>query len=99
MRYLNGTFYLYAHLDVSSGIVHAKSSNLWGPYTEPVNASFTGNGWLIDADTFLDEDGQLYYYETNRQGGSGHEIRARTMSPHHERSFDAEWFMGSPDSG
>ena len=80
MRYLNGTFYLYAHLDVSSGIVHAKSANLWGPYIEPVNAAFTGNGWLIDADTFVDEDGQIYYYETNRQGGSGHEIRARTMS-------------------
>jgi len=62
MRYLNGTFYLYAHLDVSSGVVHAKSTNLWGPYTEPVNAAFTGNGWLIDADTFVDEDGKMYYY-------------------------------------
>jgi len=80
MRYLNGTFYLYAHLDVSSGIVHAISSNIWGPYTEPVNAAFTGNGWLIDADTFVDEDGNLFYYETNRSGSSGHDIRARTMS-------------------
>lgn len=61
IRYHNGTFHLYAHLDVSDGITHATSSNIWGPYTEPVNAKFTD--W-IDADTFKDDNGSLYFYST-----------------------------------
>lgn len=66
IRYHNGTFHLYAHLDVQDGITHATSSSIWGPYTEPVNSPFAH--W-IDADTFLDENGSLYFYSTRIVSG------------------------------
>lgn len=72
IRYHNGTFHLYAHLDVSDGIVHAVSPNIWGPYTEPVDANFAGN---IDADTFQDDDGSLFFYSTRFISGNQNYVR------------------------
>jgi GH43 family beta-xylosidase/regulation of enolase protein 1 (concanavalin A-like superfamily) len=69
IRYINGIFHLYAHLDAQngqSGITHAVSNDIWGPYTEPVDSPFAQ--W-IDADTFLDDDGSLYFYSTVIQSG------------------------------
>ncbi|RKX39568.1 MAG: hypothetical protein DRP64_14070, partial [Verrucomicrobia bacterium] len=72
IRYYNGIFHLYAHLDVVDGITHATSSNIWGPYTEPVDSVFAAD---IDADTFLDEDGSLHFYVT-RFSNNGNYYRA-----------------------
>lgn len=75
IRYHNGTFHLYAHLGVVDGITHAVSSNIWGPYAEPVNSAFAQ--W-IDADTFKDDNSNLYFYST--QISSGERIYGYTMS-------------------
>ncbi len=66
IRYINGFFHLYAHFDGNGGITHAVSNNIWGPYNEPVDSTFAQ--W-IDADTFLDDDGSLYFYSTIIQSG------------------------------
>jgi len=87
LRYMNGTFHLYAHLGINDGIVHATSANIWGPYLEPVNTALRG-GAIIDADTFLDDDGKLYYYDTVRSGG--HTIQGTTMSD--PSTFGNAWY-------
>jgi hypothetical protein len=68
LRYVNGTFHLYAHLGTTAndGITHAVSNNIWGPYTEPVNSRFAQN---LDADTFINEDGLMYFYMTKFNTG------------------------------
>ena len=75
IRYDNGLFHLYAHLDVSDGITHATSSNIWGPYIEPVDSAFAIH---IDSDTFKDDDGSLYFYSTKFSGGNGNYVRTMT---------------------
>ena len=82
IAYDNGLFHLYAHLDTPSGnvlgIVHATSTNVLGPYTEPVDAAFATS--TIDVKTFRDEDGSLYYYSTRFGGVSGNHNDYRSMS-------------------
>jgi hypothetical protein len=77
LRYINGTFHLYAHLGTTAndGITHATSSNIWGPYIEPVNSRFAQN---IDADTFIDEDSLMYFYSTRFLNGES--IYYKTMA-------------------
>ena len=76
IAYDNGVFHLYAHL--GSDIVYAVSDNVTGPYYEPYDAAFDTS--TIDADTFKDEDGTLYYYSTRFGGVSHNHNDYRTMS-------------------
>lgn len=79
IRYENGFFHLYTQLDVYDGITHAVSRDIWGPYKEPhIKEAFLG-GPVIDAETFVDDDGSWYFYYDYRVGSSGHEIRVRNM--------------------
>ncbi|MCK5676779.1 MAG: family 43 glycosylhydrolase, partial [Verrucomicrobia bacterium] len=73
IRYINGKFHYYTQL--GDYITHAVSDSIWGPYIEPVDGIFAGR---IDAETFLDEDGSLYFYSTRFDGGNVN--YARTMS-------------------
>ena len=76
IRYINGIFHYYTQLSDDQKITHATSSSVWGPYVEvDYNNHFTDN---IDAETFLDEDGELYFHVTRFSGGNKN--YARTMS-------------------
>lgn len=86
IRYHNGFFHLYAQLDVYDGIAHAVSRSIWGPYTEPVVQHAFVDGPVIDADTFVDDNGTRYFYCDYRVGVNGHEIRAWNMSDPWTRS-------------
>jgi len=72
IRYINGTFHFYTQMDLDA-ITHATSSNIWGPYAEPVDSPFADN---IDAETFRDEDGSLHFYCTKFAGGNGNFYRS-----------------------
>jgi len=63
MRYENGVFHYYAHLETADGITHATNPvSVLGPYSEPVTAhNFAMN---IDSDTFKDDDGSFTFYST-----------------------------------
>lgn len=78
LRYHNGQFHLYAHLEVVDGIAHAVSDSIWGPYVEPLDAPFAN--W-IDADTFKDEDGALHFYSTRIAGGQERIFRRDMVDP------------------
>lgn len=82
IAYDNGLFHLYAHLDTPSGsllgIVHAVSTTVTGPYTEPLDAPFAAD--TIDVKTFKNEDGSLYFYSTRFGGVSGNHNDFRHMS-------------------
>ena len=80
IAYDNGMFHLYAHLDTTAtvSIVHAVSSNVTGPYTEPVDSPF--DVATIDVKTFKDLDGSLHYYSTRFGGVSGNHNDHRSMS-------------------
>lgn len=80
LRYDNGVYHLYAHLDCVSpetvSITHATSSTVLGPYSELTPPSpFAAN---IDAGTFMDEDGSFYFYDV--WFNSGNQIRGRSMA-------------------
>ncbi len=68
MRYENGVFHYYAHLETADGVTHATNPvSVVGPYTEPVTShEFTKN---IDSDTFKDNDGSFYFYVTKFNSG------------------------------
>jgi len=80
MRYHNGTFHYYAHLEVNSpdhgNIVHATSTDILGPYAETTTIPFAQ---YIDADTFIDDDGSFHFYSTRVHDGE-EKIYYRTMS-------------------
>lgn len=66
MFYLNGDFHLYWSVNYwgkdkhAVHIVHARSKEVLGPYTEPDRKSWMDN--RIDPKVFKDDDGQLYMY-------------------------------------
>ena len=84
VRYYNGVFHLYTQLEPANwptdllAITHATADNPWGPYTEvDLNTHFSIN---IDAETFLDENGSLYFHSTHTDAGIGNRNFVQTMS-------------------
>ncbi|MDF7826870.1 family 43 glycosylhydrolase [Pontiellaceae bacterium B12227] len=84
IRYLNGTFHFYTQL--GNKITHAVSDKVWGPYVEASDSGFTQH---IDAESFLDDDGSLYFYTTRWSGTGENYNYVQTMS-------DAWTLTGSP---
>ncbi|NDV83977.1 family 43 glycosylhydrolase [Bacteroides sp. 51] len=88
MIYLNGTFHLYwsvNHWGKDKHIVHiahAESSDILGPYHEPVKDQWMDN--RIDPQVFKDDDGKLYMYMVRFTDGNT--IWVRPMKD--PRTFD-----------
>lgn len=79
--YYNGDFHLYWSVNYwgkdkhAVHIVHAESSNVLGPYTEPDKSTWMDN--RIDPKVFKDDDGKLYMYMVRFTDGNT--IWAREM--------------------
>ncbi len=74
INYINGTFHYYWSVNYWGSPVpnvhigHATASHILGPYTEPEKNSWLDN--RIDAELFIDDDGQSYLYTVKFTDGN-----------------------------